>query len=174
MNRQPLKLFCLGLSILLLGGCLSSIGFKSGPTETVGPRYQPEWYLEVPSGRDALFSVGKARSDNPSLAEERAERRARSRFSTTITSVLNTGADTEVPGVSQFERIISQNESAYLELFSRKVVRDGDVYVAYVLLKAPVSRLRAEARSVSADFEATMDWQSFVSRYYDVLGPSSD
>jgi len=67
--------------LLVFSGC-SSTG--SGSTEQRGSSDMPSWFLMPPTSEDALYGVGQAKKQNPSLAKSTATARARTEVSQAV------------------------------------------------------------------------------------------
>ena len=67
--------------LLMLGACA---GTGSGSTEERGSSDAPSWFLMPPTAENALYGVGQAKKQNPSLAKQTATARARTEISQAV------------------------------------------------------------------------------------------
>ena len=77
------KTMITAIAMMLLVGCASP---GSGSTESRGSSDMPPWFLNPPTAEDALYGVGQAKKQNPSLAQKVATQRARDDISNQVKS----------------------------------------------------------------------------------------
>ena len=75
------KLIITTLMLLILVACA---GTGSGSTEERGSSDAPSWFLMPPTAENALYGVGQAKKQNPSLAKQTATARARTEISQAV------------------------------------------------------------------------------------------
>lgn len=126
---------------MVLGGC--GTAYNPLRPEVASPDFVPAWYQEPPVEEDFLHASARARSTNPSQAVERARRQATGDFTTilaeAVEGVHDPDGETTDEESTRWDRVLDRVESdpsSVLELEASRVGRDGDEYVAYVLLRA--------------------------------------
>ena len=67
--------------LMFMAGCAAP---GSGSTEERGSSDMPSWFLSPPTAEDALYGVGQAKKQNPSLAKQTATARARAELSQAV------------------------------------------------------------------------------------------
>ena len=77
------KQFIFITALLWMVGC-GSTNPSSGSTESRDSRDMPSWFLMPPTAEDALYGVGQAKKQNPSLAKQAATARARTEISQAV------------------------------------------------------------------------------------------
>lgn len=156
------------ISAMLLAGCASS---RSGSTEASRMGDVPTWFLMPPSVEDAIYGVGSAKKQNPSLARKAATARARDEIAQSVnvkvTNMLKdfmqeSGVGENAQALEFTESVSKQVASVSLQGSSIKEAYIGKDGTFYVMVEYPLKSLRQasldEAKKQEAlynEFKAT-------------------
>lgn len=162
----------IGMSFIFQG-CASS---RSGSTEESAMKDVPEWFLTPPEAEDALYGIGSAKKQNPSLARKAAIARARDEIASTVnTKVQSMLKDfMQESGVGENAQALefTQSVSKQVTDVSLRGSKVKEVYPAkdgtfYALVEYPLQSLREstleEAKKQEAlynEFKAKQGFES--------------
>lgn len=150
-------LFLAGMS---LQQCGSS---RSGSTESSSLRDAPEWFLVQPEAEDALYGVGMAKKQNPSLARNAAIARARddiaSQVNVKVSSMLKDFMQESGVGENAQALEFTQSVSKQVTDVSLKGCKVKEVYPAndgtfYAMVEYPLDALRQSTLTEAQKQEA--------------------
>lgn len=160
LNRLIFILVLMVSTIGLIGCAPSQRSDEADPLKGTG--YQPEWYDNPSFHSDVLSVTGKARARNPSVAADRATRKARSLFSSLVSSSLDDLGAESIQGVekdelpsgtmNKLESVLLDDNASTLRIETRRVERDGNEYMGYVLMKTPKNEIK---NAISANNNTT-------------------
>ena len=148
------------LVLTLFAGCA---GPGSGSTEERGSSDMPDWFLVPPTAEDALYGIGQAKKQNPSLARQTATARAR----TEISQAVNVKVSSMLKDFMQ-ESGVGDNAQAleFSESVTKQVTANAlqgsvvkEAYVAkdgtmFIMVEYPLASLRQDALSSAKKEEA--------------------
>ena len=159
------RVFALVLGLVLvtslsLHQCASS---RSGSTEASNLPDAPEWFLVQPQAEDALYGVGVAKKQNPSLARNTAIARARDdvagQVNIKVSSMLKdfmqeSGVGENAQALEFTQSVTKQVADISLQGCKVKEVYPGRDGSFYALVEYPLSSLRQSAMSEAQKQEA--------------------
>ncbi len=164
MNRSfRLLSLILGLTFLVtisLQQCASS---RSGSTESSNLRDAPEWFLVQPEAEDAIYGVGMAKKQNPSLARNAAIARARDdvagQVNVKVSSMMKDFMQESGVGENAQALEFTQSVSKQVTDISLQGCRVAEVYPGrdgtfYALVEYPLESLRQATLSEAQKEEA--------------------
>ncbi|MCF7802996.1 MAG: LPP20 family lipoprotein [Candidatus Marinimicrobia bacterium] len=143
-----------------LQNCGSS---RSGSTEESPMKDVPEWFLVQPEAEDAIYGVGSAKKQNPSLARKSAIARARddiaSQVQTKVSSMLKDFMQESGVGENAQALEFTQSVSKQVVDISLEGSKVKEVYPAkdgtfYALVEYPLESLRQSTLSEAQKQEA--------------------
>lgn len=143
-----------------LQGCGSS---RSGSTEESPMKDIPEWFLNVPQAEDAIYGVGMAKKQNPSLARKAAIARARdevaSQVQVKVQSMLKDFMQESGVGENAQSLEFTQSVSKQVTDMSLQGSKVKEVYPAkdgtfYALVEYPLESLRQSTLTEAQKQEA--------------------
>jgi len=152
--------FCSMVILMVLVGCA---GPGSGSTEERGSSDMPDWFLVPPTAEDALYGVGQAKKQNPSLARQTATARARTEISQAVnvkvSSMLKdfmqeSGVGDNAQALEFSESVTKQVTSNALEgsvVKEAYVAKDGTMFI---LVDYPLASMRQDALNAAKKEEA--------------------
>ena len=155
------KLITLAIIGLILMGCAGPK--RSGSTEESPMRDVPSWFLIVPEAEDAIYGIGSAKKQNPSLAKKAATARARDEIAQSVkTKVSNMMKDfMQESGVGDNAQALEFTESVSKQVSSVSLAgsKIKEVYPAkdgtiYVLVEYPLNGVRDSALQEARKREA--------------------
>lgn len=132
------KIILTTLTLILLAGCASN---RSGSTEQSKMKDVPEWFLILPDAEDAIYGVGSAKKQNPSLAKKAATARARDDIASTVKTKVGTIIEDfmDEAGVGENARareltVSVSKQVSSVSLSGSKIIKvypanDGTIYV---------------------------------------------
>ena len=156
------KLF-LVYATLVITTFTACAGPGSGSTEGRGSSDMPGWFLVPPTTEDALYGVGQAKKQNPSLARQAATARAR----TEISQAVNVKVSSMLKDFMQ-ESGVGDNAQAleFTESVTKQVTDNSlqgsvvkEAYVAkdgtmFILVEYPLASMRQDALNAAKKEEA--------------------
>ena len=152
--------FCSMVILMVLVGCA---GPGSGSTEERGSSDMPGWFLVPPTTEDALYGVGQAKKQNPSLARQAATARARTEISQAVnvkvSSMLKdfmqeSGVGDNAQAVEFTESVTKQVTDNSLQgsvVKEAYVAKDGTMFI---LVDYPLASMRQDALNAAKKEEA--------------------
>ncbi len=162
MNKPRLRIV-LALALLVgftLQDCASS---RSGSTESSAMKDAPEWFLMHPEAEDAIYGVGMAKKQNPTLARKAAIARARDdvagqveiKVSSMIKDFMQESGIGENAQSLEFTQSVSK-QVVDISLQGSKVqeVYPGNDGTIYALVEYPLNALRQSTLSEAQKQEA--------------------
>lgn len=136
---------------------------RSGSTEETGMKDVPEWFLNPPEAEDAIYGVGMAKKQNPSLARKASIARARdeiaSQVQTKVQSMLKDFMQESGIGENAQALEFTQSVSKQVTDMSLQGSKVKEVYPAkdgtfYALVEYPLASLRQSTLSEAQKEEA--------------------
>jgi len=157
--------FVVALVVLLAAGltlqyCGSS---RSGSTEGSPMKDVPEWFLTVPEAEDALYGVGMAKKQNPSLARKSAIARARddiaSQVQTKVSGMIKdfmqeSGVGENAQALEFTQSVSKQVTDISLQGSTVKEIYPANDGTMYALVEYPLNSLRQSTLSEAQKQEA--------------------
>jgi len=143
-----------------LQNCASS---RSGSTEESGMKDVPEWFLTPPEAEDAIYGVGMALKQNPSLARKAAIARAREEVASTVNTKVSSmlkdfmqesGVGENAQALEFTQNVTKQVTSVSLEGSKVKEVYPAKDGTFYVLVEYPLDQLRQKTLNAVQNEEA--------------------
>ena len=157
---KKLFLICSTLVIALFTACA---GPGSGSTEERGSSDMPDWFLVPPTAEDALYGVGQAKKQNPSLAKQAATARARNEISQAVNVKVSgmlkdfmqeSGVGDNAQALEFTESVTKQVTANALKgsiVTEAYVAKDGTMFV---LVEYPLVSMRQDALNAAKKEEA--------------------
>ena len=154
------KTMITAIAMMLFVGCAST---GSGSTEERGSSDMPDWFLTPPTAEDALYGVGQAKKQNPSLAKQTATARARTEISQVVNikvaSLLKDfmqesgiGDNAQATEFSQsVTKQVTSNSLAGSTINEAYVAKDGTIYI---LVEYSLNSVRQNALDAAKKEEA--------------------
>ena len=154
------KTMIITIAMMLLVGCAST---GSGSTESRGSSDMPSWFLVPPTAEDALYGVGQAKKQNPSLAKQTATARARTEISQAVNvkvaSLLKDfmqesgiGDNAQATEFSQaVTKQVTSNSLKGATIKEAYVAKDGTIYI---LVEYSLNSVRQNALDAAKKEEA--------------------
>ena len=145
---------------MILSGCASS---RSGSTEASRMKDVPSWFLMPPTSEDAIYGVGSAKKQNPSLARKAATARARDEIAQSVnvkvTNMLKdfmqeSGVGENAQALEFTESVSKQVADVSLSGSVRTKTASGKGGWIYVLVEYPLDGLRQSALTEAKKQEA--------------------
>lgn len=145
---------------LNLQNCASS---RSGSSEESAMKDVPEWFLTPPEAEDAIYGVGMAMKQNPSLARKAAIARAREEVASTVNTKVSSmlkdfmqesGVGENAQALEFTQSVTKQVTSTSLEGSKVKQVYPAKDGTFYVLVEYPLAQLRQNAVNAVRNEEA--------------------
>jgi len=145
---------------MILSGCASS---RSGSTEASRMGDVPSWFLMPPTAEDAIYGVGSAKKQNPSLARKAATARARDEIAQSVnvkvTNMLKdfmqeSGVGENAQALEFTESVSKQVASVSLQGSSIKEAYVGKDGTFYVMVEYPLNSLRQASLNEAKKQEA--------------------
>lgn len=146
MKISNTRVFALILPVaLLFSACSSNKALPDVETGNI-----PSWYLNKPTDPNYFFASATQTSRDMQAAMDRATQNARVQISQTVNSHVESitedfteevGADESSQYLSYFmtaSRTVTDNSLSGSQVVSSDVVRDGDLWRAYVLVQYPI------------------------------------
>ncbi|MBS1271431.1 MAG: hypothetical protein MAGBODY4_00562 [Candidatus Marinimicrobia bacterium] len=150
--------------IVVVGLSLQQCGSsRSGSTEESAMKDAPEWFLVQPQAEDAIYGVGMAKKQNPSLARKAAIARARddiaSQVQTKVQSMLKDFMQESGVGETAQALEFTSSVSKQVTDLSLQGSKVKEVYPAkdgtlYALVEYPLESLRQSTLSEAQKQEA--------------------
>ena len=156
------KLFLINATLILVL-LTSCAGPGSGSTEERWSSDMPGWFLVPPTAEDALYGVGQAKKQNPSLARQAATARARTEISQAVnvkvSSMLKdfmqeSGVGDNAQALEFTESVTKQVTDNVLKgsiVKETYVAKDGTIFV---LVEYPLVSVRQAALGAAKQDEA--------------------
>lgn len=150
----------IGMFSLVLISCGST---RSGSTEESDMRDVPDWFLVQPQAEDAIFGVGSAKKQNPSLARKAAIARARDdiagQVQTKVSSMLKdfmqeSGVGENAQALEFTQSVSKQVASTTLQGSRVKKVYPSKDGTMYALVEFPLQSIRDNVMSEAKKREA--------------------
>lgn len=145
-----MKSFRSTLPALLLGLLIASACSSPQPLPTADTGDIPSWYLNMPQDADRMFASSTSSSRDMQTARNKATADARAELSRSLSANIQSiqesfteevGENADSEYLSYFmeaSRIVSDNALNGSKVAETSVVRDGDLWRAYVLVEYPI------------------------------------
>ncbi len=143
-----------------LQNCASS---RSGSTEESGMKDVPQWFLSPPQAEDAIYGVGMALKQNPSLARKAAIARARDEVASTVTTKVQSmlkdfmqesGVGENAQALEFTQNVTKQVTSVSLEGSKVKEIYPAKDGTFYALVEYPLDQLKQQTMDAAHNQEA--------------------